>query len=58
MNRALNRERTNVGRTAYADRVKNMLLASNSGDVAETLADDLMRIERGTSHDEENLSWS
>ena len=26
MNRALNRERTNVGRTAYADRVKAVLL--------------------------------
>ena len=57
MNRALNRERTNVGRTAYADRVKDMLLASNSGDVAETLADDLMRIEQGTSHDEVK-TWS
>lgn len=57
MNRALNRERTHVGRTAYADRVKDMLLASNSGDVAETLADDLMRIEQGTSHDEVK-TWS
>lgn len=57
MNRALNRERTNVGRTAYADRVKDMLLASNSGDVAETLADDLMRIEQGMSHDEVK-TWS
>jgi hypothetical protein len=57
MNRALNRERTNVGRTAYADRVKDMLLSSNSGDVAETLADDLMRIEQGTSHDEVK-TWS
>ena len=54
MNKALNRERTNVGRTAYADRVKAMLLASDSGDVAETLADDLMQIERGTSRDEVN----
>ena len=34
MNRALNRERTNVGRTAYSDRVKDMLLASDSADVA------------------------
>lgn len=57
MNRALNRERTNVGRTAYADRVKDMLLASTSGDVAETLADDLMRIEQGTSRDEVK-TWS
>lgn len=54
MNKALNRERTNVGRTAYADRVKSMLLASDSSVVAEMLADDLMRIEQGTSHDEVN----
>ena len=54
MNKALNRERTNVGRTAYADRVKAMLLASDSVVVAETLADDLMRIEQGKSHEEVN----
>lgn len=54
MNRALNRERTNVGRTAYADRVKAILLASDSGDVAEALADGVMRIEEGTSRDEVN----
>lgn len=55
MNRALNRERTNVGRTAYADRVKAMLLDSDSRDVAETLADDLVRMEQGTSRDE--VKW-
>lgn len=54
MNKALNRERTNVGRTAYADRVKAMLLGSESVVVAETLADDLMRIEQGKSHEEVN----
>ena|SRR2546425_7321166 len=55
MNRALNRERTNVGRTAYAGRVKAMLLDSDSRDVAETLADDLIRMEQGTSRDE--VKW-
>jgi hypothetical protein len=55
MNRALNRERTNVGRTAYADRVKAMLLDSGSREVAETLADDLVRMEQGTSRDE--VKW-
>lgn len=55
MSRALNRERTNVGRTAYADRVKAMLLASRSDSVAEVLADDLTRIEEGASHDE--VAW-
>lgn len=56
MRKALNRERTNVGRTAYSDRVKAMLLASESAVVAEKLANDLMNIERGTSHDE--VSWA
>lgn len=56
MNRALNRERTNVGRTAYADRVKAMLLDSDSHDVAETLTDDLMRMDQGTSRDE--VKWT
>ncbi len=55
MNKALNRERTNVGRTAYADRVKTMLLASDSEEVAETLASDLTRIEQGTNCDE--VKW-
>jgi hypothetical protein len=52
MRRALNRERTNVGRTAYADRVKSMLLSSQSEEVAQVLAADLSNIERGTQHDE------
>lgn len=55
MNRALNRERTNVGRTAYADRVKAMLLDSDSRHVAQTLTDDLTRMEQGTSRDE--VKW-
>ena len=57
MSRALNRERTNLSRTAYADRVKAMLLDSSSGDVAETLADDLTRMEEGTCRDEVK-KWS
>lgn len=52
MSRGLNRERTNLSRTAYADRVKAMLLDSRSGEVAETLADDLTRMEEGTCRDE------
>ena len=52
MRRALNRERTNVGRTAYADRVKSILLSSQSEEVAQVLAADLSNIERGTQHDE------
>jgi len=49
MRKALNRERTNVGRTAYSDRVKQMLLASNSSAVAKNLEDDLERIQTGTN---------
>lgn len=53
--KALNRERTNVGRSAYTDSVKKILLASASKDVAEILAKDLTNINRGTAHDE--LTW-
>lgn len=52
MKRALNRERTNVGRTAYTERVKAMLLQTNSSHVAEVLADQLVLLERGTASDE------
>jgi hypothetical protein len=56
MRKALNRERTNVGRTAYADRVKSMLLASQTEGVAQVLASDLSKIEQGIHHDE--LNWT
>jgi hypothetical protein len=55
MRKALNRERTNVGRTAYSERVKQMLLASKSAVVADTLAADLVQIEAGTNRDE--VKW-
>lgn len=44
-----------MGRTAYADRVKQMLLASTAAAVADTLASDLVKIEAGTNHDE--VKW-
>jgi hypothetical protein len=53
--KALNRERANVGRSAYTDSVKKILLATLSKEVAEILANDLMNISRGTAHDE--LTW-
>jgi hypothetical protein len=53
--KSLNRERTNVGRTAYTDSVKKILLACKSTDVAKILAEDLQNINYGTAHDE--LSW-
>jgi hypothetical protein len=55
MRKALNRERTNVGRTAYTDRVKQMLLASRADAVADTLANDMQKLEAGTNHDE--VKW-
>lgn len=55
MRRALNRERTNVGRTAYSDRVKSMLLAASSAGVANTLAAELERVQLGTNADE--VGW-
>ncbi|HEV2303254.1 MAG TPA: ATP-binding protein [Stellaceae bacterium] len=54
MKKALNRERANVGRTAYTERVKSMLLQTRSERVAKTLADELIALERGTASDEVN----
>jgi hypothetical protein len=53
--KALNRERTNVGRSAYTDSVKKILLSSAKKEVAEILAKDLPNINLGTAHDE--LTW-
>lgn len=53
--RALNRERQNLGRTAYADRVRSILLACQSEQVARSLADDLQAYSGGVAHDE--LGW-
>ena len=53
--RALNRERTNVGRTAYSDRVKSILLACKQRTIANALVEDLNGYQAGTSHDE--LNW-
>lgn len=55
LRKALNRERTNVGRGAYTDRVKAILLACDNPTIADALAVDLQNLERGTAHDE--LQW-
>jgi hypothetical protein len=52
---ALNRERSNVGRTAYTPRVKKILREAESEAVAEQLVDDLEQYTQGTHHDE--LGW-
>ena len=49
---ALNRERTNVGRNAYSDRVKTILLSCKSREVAERLISDLKGYSTGNIHDE------
>ncbi len=54
--KALNRERTNVGRTAYSERVKSILLASKGKIVAERMVNDLRQFQTGTIHDE--LKWA
>ena len=53
--KALNRERTNVGRGAYSDRVKSILLACKSKEVAEHLVNDLENYSTGEMYDE--LGW-
>lgn len=55
MRKALNRERTHVGRSAYTDRVKDILLECRQSSVAEIIVDDLQQFETGKSHDE--LKW-
>lgn len=49
---ALNRERSNVGRQAYSDRVKAILLGCSSPNVADVLAADLASFASGKNHDE------
>jgi hypothetical protein len=55
LQKALNRERTNVGRTAYQDRIKSILLKAASDVVAQALVEDLTHIPLGTNHDE--ITW-
>lgn len=53
--KALNRERSNVGRTAYSNRVKSILLECKSRVIARKLIEDLKGYQEGTLHDE--LHW-
>lgn len=53
--KALNRERSNVGRSAYTDTVKKILLSSKSEEVLKRLVEDLNNLLRGTAKDES--SW-
>lgn len=53
--KALNRERSNVGRTAYSDTIKSILKQCGSYSVLSLLVDDLRNIMSGTNRDES--SW-
>ncbi|HHP1053234.1 ATP-binding protein [Bacillus cereus group sp. BfR-BA-01354] len=53
--KSLNRERTNVGRSAYSDRIKSILLECKGSVFAKELVNDLEKIQKGNSHDE--LQW-
>lgn len=53
--KALNRERTNVGRVAYAERIKSILIECEDAEVAKYLIEDLKKYNSGEIHDE--LKW-
>lgn len=53
--KALNRERSNVGRTAYSDTIKNILKQCKTNAVLVPLVKDLQNIMSGTNSDES--SW-
>lgn len=55
LRKAINRERSNVGRSAYTSIVKSILLACDSRDVASLLSADLKNFSYGNTHDE--LKW-
>jgi hypothetical protein len=55
LKRALNRERQNLGRSTYSDRIRTILLACQSEQVAQALTLDLEKYAQGTAHDE--LAW-
>ena len=55
MRKALNRERTNVGRNAYSERVKAMLLQCQSEHVVQRLANELVALQTGGAADE--IRW-
>ena len=54
--KALNRERTNVGRSAYTPRVKDILKKCTSERVLSALINDFQGYETGVRHDE--VTWS
>ncbi|MBR0355185.1 MAG: hypothetical protein IJK35_07415 [Oscillospiraceae bacterium] len=56
LKKTLNRERSNVGRSAFTPRIKDILKKCKSERVIKSLVADLQRHSYGTSHDE--LTWN
>ncbi|PKY09819.1 hypothetical protein B1757_13100 [Acidithiobacillus marinus] len=55
LRKAMNRERTNVGRSAYTDIIKKILLSSKSPEVSEAIAKDFRNLGFGNNRDE--IGW-
>ena len=55
LKKALNRERTNVGRSAYSDRVRSILINVKSDSVINAFTDNLTKMSDGTQCDE--MKW-
>ena len=55
LKKALNRERTNVGRSAYSDRVRSILLNVKSDVVIDAFTNNLTKMSDGTQCDE--MKW-
>lgn len=55
LRKALSRERTNVGRSAYSDRVRGILINAKSEDVIDKLTDSLTKLSDGKQCDE--MKW-
>ena len=55
LRKALNRERTNVGRTAYSDRIRSILLSAESETVLSVFTENLTQMSNGKQADE--LKW-
>jgi hypothetical protein len=56
LRRALNRERSNVGRAAYTDRIKAILLAVEAPRVVTALVEDMAGFATGATRDE--VAWN
>lgn len=53
--KALNRERTNVGRSAYTDRIKQILLNSSNKEILNVMMEQLERVSYGNNCEE--IAW-